>query len=247
MKVLTLLAAFVIWLVIIVFARIHLTVSYRLAGLASKVQFTFRLFVARIRIDLTVPQDMLASGVLNLVLNMAGEAVDVGSTSDTGGANDAGSAEPAGGGKKADGQKTKSRRFRFLVKFVRGVLHHYIFSWSAFLYIQHKLKQLSAYFFKKIKVYRFHVSVQLGTDDAANTAVLTGLCWAAFGHLRSRLYRSFTVVKNDIRYHVVPNFQTSMFLGRLNCILSVKISHIIFTAYKFLLAMVKLRRTRNYG
>jgi hypothetical protein len=77
--------------------------------------------------------------------------------------------------------------------------------------------------------------------------VIAGGIWALFGLLKARSLRFFKVETGNIFLNVIPRFDQELLACKLNCIFSLKISHIIFTAGKFILIILKNRRIRNYG
>ncbi len=231
MKFLALLIALLAWLFLVSLLKIQLNFSYCYQNLSSHVVLDVKILFSTLKIELNLPKSMYFSGIESFITNVLET-----------GAEDECKDKP-----KPKPQKTNKNRYRYLKHLTGEIWRHYVSSFSRVLWIKRKLTALSKSFYKKINVYSLRAAVQIGGRDAAETGLLVGVFWAFFGQMTARLYRWMNVKKHDIRYNVIPRFDDELFLCRLHCILSLKISHIIFTGYKFLLLIFKNRRIRNYG
>ncbi|WP_168198280.1 DUF2953 domain-containing protein [Crassaminicella thermophila] len=104
--------------------------------------------------------------------------------------------------------------------------------------IQIKLKHFWELYFhivnylrKKIKIDYLLWITEFGIEDAAVTAILSGVFWMIKGNL-------MVIIKNNVKcnkiiLNVVPQFGKQIFKTTLNCIISIKIGYIIIAAIKF--------------
>lgn len=226
MKFAALLLAGLLWLLLILMMRIWLTFSYRFQGMESKAVIDFKVLFSHLRVEINIPQEMLTEGFKNIFSNITEE-----------------SAEP--GKEKAD--QAKRQRYMKLRHYQGEVGRHFVYSWSRLIWIKRKLHRLYRNFYRKVNIYSFQASIQVGGRDAAETGLLTGAFWALLGGMAARLHRLVTIKKKDIRLNVLPCFEQETFLCQLNCILTMRISHIIFIVYKFMVFIIKNRRIRTYG
>lgn len=232
MKFLALLIASLVWLSCISLLRIQLKFFYSFYNYESKAILDFSVLVGHVKVELDIPQEMLLGGLKNIFGNVV---------------EDMSLRKEYENNKKGPSSPKKTYRYKALKKNVEKVFRYYIFSWSQLIWVKRSFSRLCKYFYKKINIYSFSAVIEVGGRDAAETGLLVGALWSFFGQMTPRLYRLVTVKENKLVYSVVPCFGEEIFLGKLNCILSLKISHIIFTAYKFLLFSLKNRRIRNYG
>lgn len=239
MKVIALFLACLIWLCLLFVLKINLKFSYAFQNFNSQLQLDFKILFAHLKIELNIPKEMYSSGLEKFLSNVL---------NDLPGEKEAQAETPDKAPVRRNGaRRIKTKRYRKIKRFTGEVFRHYVTSWARLVWLKRQLTKLKKYFYRKIKVYSFQVSVQVGGRDAAETGLLVGAFWVIFGQITARLYRLVTVTKTNIRCNVSPRFDQEAFLCRLNCILSLKISHIIFTGYKFLLMIIKNRRIRNYG
>lgn len=71
---------------------------------------------------------------------------------------------------------------------------------------------------KSINIKKVDLNIQIGTEDAALTAVLTGLVGAAIG-----------VILRKPKYEIIPVFSNKNFLKiKLNCIISINLTQYIY-------------------
>ncbi len=241
MKIIALLLACLLWLGLLFFLKIHLKFSYAFQNFNSQLRLDFKIIFTHLKIELNIPKEMYTSGLekflSNILHDLPGENLAE---------SQAKTPDKAPLRQNAAG-RIKAKRYRKIKRFTGEIFRHYFSSWARLIWLKRQLTNLKKYFYKKIKVYSLQASVQVGGRDAAETGLLVGAFWVIFGQMTARLYRLVTVKKTNIRCNVSPRFDREAFLCRLDCILSLKTSHIIFTGYKFLLIIMKNRRIRNYG
>jgi hypothetical protein len=237
MKLLTLLIVGIGWLLLISWLKIQLKINYNYLASGSKLFVEFKLFFSRLQIELNIPQDMLSSGIWDALHNVMQDITE----------DNEDHHQQKAESSKSPTEKKKAKRYKVFKNTIREFIRHYIFSWARFLWVYQEFTRLKRYFFRRVNVHSFHALVEIGGKEAGATGLLTGACWFFFGQLTARLYRTVTVKSHNFSYRVIPNFEKQTFLCRFNCILSLKICHIIFTAYKFLLFIIKNRRISNYG
>lgn len=238
-------AAFVLvmftWILLLAVLSVGLKFSYSFRGFNSKIRLELKILFSRLKLEVNIPEKMLTEGFQNIFNNIIEDVSN----------EDCQTPQEFEQLKKEQVKKQqerrKNKRYTALKNASRELLRHYFFSWARLLWIKSKLVKLKKYFYSKIQVHSLSGVIEVGGRDAAETGLIAGAFWIFWGQMTARLYRLVNVKKNNIRYNVVPRFDEEIFLCRLNCILSVRISHIIFTAYKFLIFILKNRRIRNYG
>jgi len=232
MKILALFVAFFILLLVLFFLRIYLDISFSFRNYESQLDLKVWVLFLSFKINLVIPKELLLKGYANLAQNLI---------------NDLTEQEKHLNNEDSEVvEKPKSRRYRRVKFSIKEALRHYITSVSNFISIVRQLNRIKNYFFRKLNIYSLRITIEVGGRDAAETGILTGVVWGFLGQMTSRLYRRFTVRKNNIRYNVLPNFQDIVFSLKVQGILSLKISHIIFTVYK-IRAFNRQRRLRNNG
>ena len=71
---------------------------------------------------------------------------------------------------------------------------------------------------KSINIKKIDLNVQLGTEDAALTAILTGIISAGLG-----------MILRKPKYEIIPIFSNKNFLKiKLNCIISINLTQYIY-------------------
>jgi len=227
MKLLAFLSALVLCLIILSFFKIRIGFSFLYNKGESKVKVDFNTFFSHWQAETTISPQMVSEGVENLLSNISADISE--ST-----------------GKRPDrtGKKKKTKRYRLFEYFSGELFQRYLSNWSLFLLIKRKITKLKKQFYQKIELHSLNIVMVIGASDAAETGIITGTVWAFLGQMTARIYRNITVIKNQISYSVRPRFDEQIFLSDINCILSLKNSHIIFTAYKLLIIILKNRRTR---
>jgi len=87
---------------------------------------------------------------------------------------------------------------------------------------------------EKIIIKKIYLNTELGTNDAAETAVITGIIWSLKSYAVTILANNFD--SSDIFVNVVPNYNIRTFKTSIDCIFSIKLGNIINAGLKTLLA-----------
>ena len=226
MKFIALITVCVVWLFILFLLKLKIYFNYRYNNVESYLRIKLHILFVKTRIELHISREMLMDFLNNLIndmQNMQKETV-----------------------KDEKPPLPKSRRYIFLKRVSRETKRHYFLTWPGFKSLKKKLSAWKRDFFKKVHIYSLQCEIQIGTEDAAQTGLLAGGIGAMCGMLKARCIQNFRIKSNNIFFNVIPRFDSSLVLCRLNCILSLKISHIIFTAGELLFIIMKNRRARNY-
>jgi len=107
------------------------------------------------------------------------------------------------------------------------------------LYI--KFEKLIIPFTKRLKqkviFNEIYWNTELGIDDAANTAIITGILWSVKSTMLVFISNNFNLHSKYI--NVVPNYNIKTFKTSINCIFTVKLGNIINVAAKTLIVYIK--------
>lgn len=228
MRTLALLSVVFIWIMILLMIRIRISFVYTFNRLGSQIIADFKFLFLKFSVEINIPKEMIASGLKGLIDNFL--------------------ADLSGGEQlfeKNDPQKTK--RYLFLKHNISEIKRHYVYSWAGMVRLRKELAKKIKEFYKKIKVQELKAEIQIGLEDAAQTGLVAGGIWIFLTNMKSKCCRLFEVRSEDIFLNVIPRYNTVLFSGRLNCILNLKISHIIFTALKIIWLILKNRRDRPNG
>lgn len=219
MKVYVFFLALLFWFTFIIFIKTQIEFSYNYEKLTSKISISFKMMFFKYRIMISLPKENTIRGldkiIDNIITDMANEE---------------------------EIQETNSRRYRKAKKTSGSIVRNIFNSWLKVIWLKRKLSYLQQIFFKKIKLHAFNLNLLLGCEDAAHTGIMIGSLWILFGQIASRLYRMITVTAERLNINLAPDFNQKILLCSANCILSLQISHIIFTAYKFLGIILQSRR-----
>ncbi|NBJ16188.1 MAG: DUF2953 domain-containing protein [Dehalobacter sp. 4CP] len=237
MTILALLTACLIWLLVLALFKINLVIDYTFKNFSSVLKIHYQAALFRSNLEINIPAEMVSTGFLYFLLNSIENIQQ----------NDCPDGKPAPGRKSKNNADSTRKRYRLIKHFLREAVRHYGYSSASIRRLQQGFSKIIRSFYCKMTVHSLQVDLELGGRDAAETGYLTGACWTAFGFISARLHRYISLKQDDFIYRVIPNFTENIFLFRLCCILNLKSSHIIFTGYKFLLMILKNRRTRNYG
>ncbi|RJE46946.1 MULTISPECIES: DUF2953 domain-containing protein [unclassified Dehalobacter] len=231
MTILALLIACLIWVLVLALFKINLVIDYTFKNFSSVLKIHYQAALFRSNLEINIPAEMVSGGFLYFLLNSIENIQQ----------NDCLHRKS---NKNTDPTR---KRYRLIKHFLREAVRHYGYSTASIRRLQQGLSNIIRAFYRKIKVHCLQADLELGCRDAAETGYLTGACWTTFGFITARLHRHISLKQEDFTYRVTPNFTEKIFLFKLCCILNLKSSHIIFTGYKFLLMILKNRRTRNYG
>jgi len=233
MKLLALFVVFILLFLLVFFLRINIDLAYNFCNYESRLNLRIRILFLTYKINLLIPKELILKGYNTFVQNLINDLTE----------REKHFQDEA---EVSDRTKPKSRRYRALKFRISEIISHYMTSWFNLINVVRQLNKIKNYFYSKINIYLLHITIEVGGRDAAETGILTGAIWGFLGQMTARIYRRCTVRKNNIRYNVLPNFQDIVFSLSVQGILSLKISHIIFTAYK-LLVFSRKRRIRNNG
>lgn len=227
MNILAFLIAFALWLTVLIIVRLRIDLNFCYLSKESKITLKIKTLFTKMTIKIEIPREMFARGIESILSIIIRDA----------------------SGKEVvpDDKEYRGKRYLFLRHFTGEVYRNFLSSWPKFLLLKNKVLKLKTIFYKKVEVYSFDFRIEFGRGDAAETGIMVGVIWALLGQMKARLYRSVTVKGDDIRYDVVPRFDDQVLLSEINCIFRLKISHIIFTALKFLMILLKIRRIGNNG
>lgn len=78
---------------------------------------------------------------------------------------------------------------------------------------------------------------EIGTNDAAETAIITGLIWAIKASIIVLISKGYNL--SDVYISVVPNYNIDNFETSIDCIFSIKLGYIINAGIKTLLVQIK--------
>lgn len=93
------------------------------------------------------------------------------------------------------------------------------------------------YLMDHVKLDKFQWETELGLEDAAVTAISTGFCWMIKGSVFTFISRRCP--PEEICINVSPYYGGFKFETSFNCIITIKLGHIIIAALKILWQKVK--------
>ncbi|HBS58018.1 MAG TPA: hypothetical protein DEA44_01985 [Firmicutes bacterium] len=79
----------------------------------------------------------------------------------------------------------------------------------------------------KIRFERFYWVSRIGLEDAAETAVLVGGCWAIKSYIASALWHRHCCAETRPFIRVLPVYNQQVFHTDFECIFSIRLGHII--------------------
>lgn len=103
------------------------------------------------------------------------------------------------------------------------------------------------YLLHHLRVERFAWQAQIGTPDAATTALLTGLAWGVMGNITSTFYQQIAPNWHKPQLQVEPNFKKEGFSTSLNCIFKIRVGNIMVTGLRILKKKVTRLGENNNG
>ena len=106
--------------------------------------------------------------------------------------------------------------------------------------IHTKLSQLTKKYFN---VEKFEVNIDVGTGDAATTAISVGALWAVVYNFIGAL--GMLIYIDNPEVEILPNYKETRFKTNARCILSCRIVHIIFIIISFLINNKTYRRKKK--
>lgn len=87
--------------------------------------------------------------------------------------------------------------------------------------------QIFRYLLKKIKVKKLEITAQIGCDDAAQTAVVSGQAFGILAPIAASLAK-----KGSYNIDISPNFDKKCFTFAGECIFKVNVVHTLITIFK---------------
>ncbi|MDR2736034.1 MAG: DUF2953 domain-containing protein [Gracilibacteraceae bacterium] len=120
----------------------------------------------------------------------------------------------------------------------RGVIRSVHVLWariSILLALRRRIRGLLFALTRKMEVQTLRVSVGGGTGDAAQTALISGGIWMAWGALTAHLLKRVRVTGRDIGLSVRPDFERSGLQIDVLSIVRLKTSHIIVKSAQMIL------------
>lgn len=102
------------------------------------------------------------------------------------------------------------------------------------------LRQLYAYWSKKLLIRDFGLRLQYGLEDAALAAVLYGMGWTLLGTLVSAAENNFNFTTKELV--IEPAFDRQLFAIEFSCIIKFKFGNIINTGIMVLKRVLERRK-----
>lgn len=100
---------------------------------------------------------------------------------------------------------------------------------------------ISRRFFKGIRCRKLYWVTRVGFADPAVTGMVVGLLWAGISAVVTRFYRNVTVLAPNPQIRVEPSFGQPVLRLDFDCIISLRIGHIIITGVALLWAAFRRR------
>ena len=125
-------------------------------------------------------------------------------------------------------QATKKARMRYIR---RGWLSRF---WLNIPRLLRYINRVKRQFYRGIHCKAIDWRIEIGCQDAAQTAIAAGAFWTMFGFALSALYQQVTVEVSNPALVVIPRFKKAGFLCDLQCIFQLRIGHIIFGGFNVL-------------
>ncbi len=97
---------------------------------------------------------------------------------------------------------------------------------------KHRVIVFMDYIMDKLKISSLNFNVKMGTGDAALTGILYGTIWIAIGSIMTFIGNNLNPERPNIV--VVPIFGEAQLSIDFNCIISIKLGHIIYAEIKAL-------------
>ncbi|WP_062355086.1 DUF2953 domain-containing protein [Bacillus kwashiorkori] len=95
------------------------------------------------------------------------------------------------------------------------------------------LNKIVQTFLKKVQIIKFDWKTVIGTGDASQTGMITGVAWGIKGVVVGLLSKFFSL-KVYPNIHIAPSFQQKIAKTELFCMIQVRIGHAILAGIKIL-------------
>lgn len=109
-----------------------------------------------------------------------------------------------------------------------------------------KIKKMGDWFLSKISLRDFFWCTEIGTRDAAQTGILTGIFWSIKTFLYGYLQHQVKHVGCRPQISVLPDFQQEKAFFQLNCIFEIRLGHIMIGGLKMLPLLWILKKGGDY-
>lgn len=86
-------------------------------------------------------------------------------------------------------------------------------------------------FLSHVTIHQFEWHTEIGTGDAANTGMISGLVWSLKGNMIALMSHYMRLITKPT-IHVAPSFQSLMLTTRLECIFSFRVGYAIGAGLK---------------
>ncbi|MFZ3131870.1 MAG: DUF2953 domain-containing protein [Desulfosporosinus sp.] len=106
--------------------------------------------------------------------------------------------------------------------------------WSNIPCLLGYINRVKRQFYRGIHCKAIDWRIEIGYQDAAQTAIAAGAFWTMFGFALAALYQQVTVEVSRPALVVIPQFKNAGFLCDLQCIFQSRIGHIIFGGFNVL-------------
>ena len=93
------------------------------------------------------------------------------------------------------------------------------------------------YLISKTTIQNFSIDMEIGLGDAAQTALISSSILTVFFSLKGHMKNKFKLKDSQIK--LLPNFEGAKFDMVLDCIIDVKLGHIIITGIRMLIHSIK--------
>lgn len=109
-------------------------------------------------------------------------------------------------------------------------------------------KQQFNYIKKHLLLYNFALNLEIGTNEASSTAIISGICWSLGGMITSLLDTNFKTnnnSKNIYNLDIKPQFSEKKLDINMYCIFSIKFVYIIIVIFKSLFIFFNFIKDKN--
>ena len=197
----------VVLLILILFSEVRVRVLFKKDDQDDMLEINLRLFYQLIRINKKIPMIKLES---------AEEGIKYQS-------------ETNAQATDASAEKTSEKKNR--------ITGHKLLEWRKQLkQILNQVRDLYPElkkFLKHVQIDKYQWESIIGTGDAVNTAVLTGVIWGLKGSLLG-LITAYVKLAPKPFIKVIPEYSKEIFQSRFECILRFRVGYLIFTGIRIL-------------
>lgn len=100
-----------------------------------------------------------------------------------------------------------------------------------------KYQSITNYIIRKLMINSIVCHTEIGTGDAAQTAIMAGLIWSIKSSVFPIITKHYEL--SDLSIDVVPNYDSRVFKTSTDCIFSIRLGHIMIIRAKILLIQIK--------